>query len=242
MVCSSATAAECQHPPLAAGPPSSPLTQKPHVEPRVSLDLNLERHNEASIEAVIYLFCQQISVQTILDCQRGSSAPAGIEQTSLSPLFLDLNLKVAFCPGGGHIFLRSLVPCHSSRSSGCQLDWDSIMTIGPSWDLFLVIMKISQRIYMCFNLKCFQWSESECHLVVSDYLQCRGLYSPWNSPGQNTGVGSLSLLQGIFPAQGSNPGLLHCIGILYQLSHKGSPCVQSLPHKELIHQKSLSLK
>ena len=44
--------------------------------------------------------------------------------------------------------------------------------------------------------------------------------SPWNSPGQNTGVCSFSLLQGIFPAQGSNPGLLYCRGILYQLSHK----------------------
>ena len=50
-----------------------------------------------------------------------------------------------------------------------------------------------------------------------------GLYSPWDSPGQNTGVGSLSLLQGIFPTQGSNPGLLHCRRILYQLSHKASP-------------------
>ena len=50
-----------------------------------------------------------------------------------------------------------------------------------------------------------------------------GLYSPWNSPGQNTGVGSLSLLQGIFRTQGSNPGLPHCRQILYQLSHKGSP-------------------
>ena len=49
------------------------------------------------------------------------------------------------------------------------------------------------------------------------------LYSPWNSPSQNTGVGSLSLLQGIFPIQGSNPGLLHCRPILYQLSCKGSP-------------------
>ena len=48
-------------------------------------------------------------------------------------------------------------------------------------------------------------------------------YSPWNSLGQNTGVGNLSLLQEIFPTQGSNPGLLHCRGILYQLSHKGSP-------------------
>ena len=44
-----------------------------------------------------------------------------------------------------------------------------------------------------------------------------------NSLGQNTGVGSLSLLQGIFPIQGSNPGLLHCRQILYKLSHKGSP-------------------
>ena len=48
-------------------------------------------------------------------------------------------------------------------------------------------------------------------------------YSPWNFPGQNTGVGCLSLLQGIFPNQGSNPGLPHCRQILYQLSYKGSP-------------------
>ena len=58
---------------------------------------------------------------------------------------------------------------------------------------------------------------------MSDSLQPHGQYSPWNSPGQNTGVGSLSLLQGIFPTQGSNPGLPHCRQILYQLSHKGSP-------------------
>ena len=50
-----------------------------------------------------------------------------------------------------------------------------------------------------------------------------GLYSPWNSLGQNTGVGSLSLLQGLFPTQGSNLSLPHCRQILYQLSHKGSP-------------------
>ena len=49
------------------------------------------------------------------------------------------------------------------------------------------------------------------------------LYSPWNSPGQNTGVCSHSFLQGIFPTQGLNPGLPHCRPILYQLSHQGSP-------------------
>ena len=66
-------------------------------------------------------------------------------------------------------------------------------------------------------------SESESHSVVSDSLQPQGLYSPWNPPGQNTGVGNLSLLQGIFPTQGSNPGLPHCRQILYQLSHQGNP-------------------
>ena len=69
-------------------------------------------------------------------------------------------------------------------------------------------------------------------LVVSDSLWPHRLYSPWNSPGQNTGVGSHFLFQGIFPTQGSNPGLPHCRWILYQLSHQGSP-------KESLYQFSL---
>ena len=68
-------------------------------------------------------------------------------------------------------------------------------------------------------------AESESRSVVSD-----SLWHPWtsplNSPGQNTGVGSLSFLLGVFPTQGrSNPGLSHCRWILYQLNHKGSPRV-----------------
>ena len=66
-----------------------------------------------------------------------------------------------------------------------------------------------------------KWSESGS--VVSDSLRTHGLYSPKNSPGQKTGVGSLSLLQGIFPTQESNPGLPHGRWILYQLSRKGCP-------------------
>ena len=66
-------------------------------------------------------------------------------------------------------------------------------------------------------------SESESRSVVSDSLQPHVLYIPGNSLGQNTGVGSFFLFQGIFPTWGSNPGLLHCRWILYQLSHKGSP-------------------
>ena len=56
-----------------------------------------------------------------------------------------------------------------------------------------------------------------------DYgMEFHGLW-PWNSPGQNTGVGSHSLLQGIFLTQGSNPSLPHCRWIIYQLRHQESP-------------------
>ena len=74
----------------------------------------------------------------------------------------------------------------------------------------------------CLNyqlVKLVKWKTLSCvWLFVTP-----GLYSTWNSPGQNTGVGSLSLLQGIFPTQGSNPGLPHCRRILCQVNHKGSP-------------------
>ena len=74
----------------------------------------------------------------------------------------------------------------------------------------------------CTTLR-VKWKESESHSVVSDSLQAHGLYRLWYSPGQNTGVGSLSLFQGIFPTQGPNPDLPHCRRILYQLNHKGNP-------------------
>ena len=69
----------------------------------------------------------------------------------------------------------------------------------------------------------YMQSESESRSVESNFL-----WPPWtiytscNSPGQNTGMGSLSLLQEIFPTQVSNWGLLHCRKILYQLSYQGS--------------------
>ena len=63
----------------------------------------------------------------------------------------------------------------------------------------------------------------ESRSVMSDSLWPHGLYSPWNSPGQNTGEGSHSLLQGIFPTQGLNPDLLHWRWILYQWSQQQSP-------------------
>ena len=66
-------------------------------------------------------------------------------------------------------------------------------------------------------------SESESCSVMSYSLQPHGLHTPWNFPGQDTGVGTCSLLQGILPIQGLNPGLPHCRQILYQLSYQGRP-------------------
>ena len=96
------------------------------------------------------------------------------------------------------------------------------------WQLFLLsYTKISvlDEVLICKEMGSVKLtiSESESCSVMLYSLLPHGLYSPWNSPGQNIGVGSLSILQGIFPTQGSNPGLLHCGWILYQLSHTGIP-------------------
>ena len=67
---------------------------------------------------------------------------------------------------------------------------------------FKMVLKVKQRPTLCHSMD----------YTVHGILQ-----------GQNTGVGSSFLLQGIFPTQGQNPGLLHCRQFLYQLSHQGSP-------------------
>ena len=71
-------------------------------------------------------------------------------------------------------------------------------------------------------------------------LQLHGLWParflcPWNSLGQNTGVGCHSLFQGIFLTQGLNPGLPHCRQILYLLSHHGNPEMLLSPSKQIFN-------
>ena len=115
--------------------------------------------------------------------------------------------------------------------TGCigGIQWDA-RNFGGQWMCSLSWLGWWFPMCICINtLSCScclivkEKKERESCSVVSDSLRPHGLYSPWNSQGQNTGVGSLSLLQKIFPTQGSNPGLPHCRWILYQLSHKGSP-------------------
>ena len=93
--------------------------------------------------------------------------------------------------------------CCCSVAKLCPILWDPMNSSTPGFSVLYYI--------------------PESRSVVSDSLRPHGLYSLWNSPAQNIGVGILSFLQGIFPTQVSNPGFPHCRRIPYQLSHKGSP-------------------
>ena len=111
-----------------------------------------------------------------------------------------------------------------NRSLIMQIYTHWVLTLGPSSVLLKNVGKNAKR--QCLLLR--KWkSLSHVRLFVTPY-------SPWNSLGQNTAVGSLSLQQGFFPTQGLNPGLSRCRLILYQLSHKGSPLLRRLPFIEHI--------
>ena len=134
------------------------------------------------------------------------------------------------------MYSSSVYSCHLfliSSPSVRSIPFLSFIVPIFAWNVPLVSL-IFLRKYQVFPILLFSsislhWSlrkeksESERHSVVSNSLWPHGLYSPWNSPGQNTGVGSYSLLQRIFPTQGSNPGRPHCRQILYQLSQNGNP-------------------
>ena len=113
--------------------------------------------------------------------------------------------------------------------------WSFSFSIIPSKEIpVLISFRMDWFIYLLLCNK--SKSEIVSHSVVSNSLQCHGLYPArvlclWNSPGKNTGEGSHSLLQGIFMAQGSNPSLLHCRQILDHLSHQGSPLCNKIPSK-----------
>ena len=80
------------------------------------------------------------------------------------------------------------VPCPSTltvRAAPCVLEW---------W--------VNQSVRSLFKTP----KKKESHSVMSNFLPSHGPYSSWNSPGQNTGVGSLSLLQGNLPDPGIKPG------------------------------------
>ena len=92
--------------------------------------------------------------------------------------------------------------------------------------VFLPVISHGQRIQPGYSPWGCKDSDTTEHLMWSVEMmknESESLSSVQNSPGQTTGAGSLSLLQGILPTQRSNSGLLYCGQIFYQLSHQGSP-------------------
>ena len=107
--------------------------------------------------------------------------------------------------------------------------WPSVHRVAKSWTWLKQLCTHGSD----WEFYCSSFLSALCVVtsVVSNSLQPYGLkpsrlLCPWNSPGKNTGVGCHSFLQGIFPTQGSNPGLLHCRQILYPLSLLGNPKVK----------------
>ena len=145
-------------------------------------------------------------------------APIGLGSSSFSG---DVQGSLACCSPRGHKELNMTE--WPNWTDGYKTFYRHVTTQWHPLTFLIYSKNQAYFIYFYFFYQAyFKESESESRSIVSDPLWPID-YSPWNSPGQNTGVGSLSPLQGIFLTQGSNPGLPYCRCILYQLSHKGSP-------------------
>ena len=124
------------------------------------------------------------------------------------------------------IYLIFLNIFHVNRRYTCYKICMCFSLINLFWCTYILCLsqesrRLKEKLFL-LPYKGFFWV-SESFSAVSDSLRSHGLYSSWYSPGQNTGVSGLSLLQGIVPTQGSNPGLLHCRQFLHQLRYQGSP-------------------
>ena len=136
-----------------------------------------------------------------------------------------------------------LMPQKASGLQQCWLDkWTPKQSQSPILGFELVVSLANTQGFLPGEHQTPSWQDQSSRscpcvcLVAQLYLtlhphelQPARLLCPWDSPGENTGVGCHALLQEIFPTQGSNPGLPHCRQILYWLSHQGSPTLVALP-------------
>ena len=121
---------------------------------------------------------------------------------------LDNRHVLSHSPGGWKSEIRCLQGCFSLRAVFGVCRWQSSLCV-LTWASLLIFSLLIP---------------SPSNLHQSRPTICNPMVCPWGSPGKNTGVGSLSLLQRIFLTQGLNPGLLRCRHFLYHLSYQGSPC------------------
>ena len=105
------------------------------------------------------------------------------------------------------------------------------MFVAVKFSIFIGLM--FKSLEFCDEYKSEKESESEVaqsRPTLCDPMDCSppGSYVHGDSPGMNAGVGSHSLLQGIFPTQGLNPGLPLCRQTLYHLSHLENPVKENM--------------
>ena len=134
------------------------------------------------------------------------------------------DLKDAKGGGGLYHILVELTCLISAKSDGgwwvMTEQCKPYQVVFPPTAAILGVLSWLEQVTLLLVFGKWKWKSLNCKVAHS--LWPHGLYSPWNSSGQNTGVGSCSLLQGVFPTQGLNPGLPHCRRILNQLSHPGT--------------------
>ena len=141
----------------------------------------------------------------------------------LKYVFVQLSINLAISLA----IITHNAPCHIFRQWRGKFLVISyvIMTVDNFFSKsFLLSWRTSSCIFVQLTTLCYSRLYGE-----TMYCSLPGVLSmafcPWNFPDKNTGLGSHSLLQGIFPTQGSNSGLLQCRQIPYHLSHQGSPPV-----------------
>ena len=148
------------------------------------------------------------------------------------PYHLRENIPSGLSPNSKYVSFCKLFGKIIDVSNSSLSIWSGISTWQCNWkkkwmfafDFVLLLLRRKFHIVMLWSISLLiNHGAGEKKVKVAQLcptLRPHGLYSPWNSPGQNTGLGSLSLLQGIFPTQGLNPGLPHCRWILCQLSNR----------------------
>ena len=131
----------------------------------------------------------------------------------------------------------------------CAKSWISYLLSTSSYAGYFTFKCFSFLLYKCLHWNAHHMKSVGCS-VVSDSLRLHGLWPTWllclwSSADKNTGVGLHSLLKGIFPIQGLNPGLLHWRQIVYHLSHQGSPshryCYCKISLNDDVKQRILSM-
>ena len=112
--------------------------------------------------------------------------------------------------------------CRKEGKCSTYGDWGKFHRL---WFFFCIVHGILQARILEWSAVLF--SRGSSNPGLTQVSRIAGDSVPAEPPGKpkNTGVGSLFLLQGIFPTQASNQGLLHCRWILYQLSYQGTPAV-----------------